>query len=274
MSDTLTLAYCLQFQGEHYAVDDLIKITTSDSILSGRLSKFTSTSLMLDCSEQYNSKTVSVPIANIKKVSADLTIESKPMVPIVPPGEDVEPEPITVANVSKVDELIVALANESIRTINILNDITTTEKLIVRYPVVINGGGNAINFIGDAVGWNSNYVIQVYKTTGVTISRLKVTGGDVALLVNGAEVTLTGTIDVSGNEFGGVEVSQGSGVTNVPSLTVTGANFINTTEYYGIPTIWEDKVTGRVIGFTGTVTGEVKEGQVQYYTKAENAVKP
>ena len=84
MADTLTLAYCLQFDGEHFTVGDLIKITTTSTILIGRLDKITTNSIVLDCSEEYNSKMVSVPIGQITKVSADLTITSTPMTPIIP----------------------------------------------------------------------------------------------------------------------------------------------------------------------------------------------
>jgi hypothetical protein len=80
--------------------------------------------------------------------------------------------------------------------------------------VTINGNNKTITFTGDETGWQGNYVLHVYNTTGVTIKDIKLTGGDAALLVNGSEVTLTGAIDVSGNEFGGIESSKGVGVEN------------------------------------------------------------
>ncbi|SHD76532.1 hypothetical protein [Schnuerera ultunensis] len=93
------------------------------------------------------------------------------------------------------------------------------------------------------------------------------------MLVNGSEVTLTGAIDVSGNEFGGIESSKGVGVGTNPKLTVTDATFTNGTEAYGLPTIWEDQITGTVVAADEqfTVNEEVREGQVQYYLKEENA---
>src|SRR5690606_27116231 len=56
---------------------------------------------------------------------------------------------------------------------------------------------------------------------------------------------------------------------------VTDAVFTNSDEAYGLPTMWEDKVTGTVTGadsFTQNAT--VKTGQVQYYLVAANAADP
>ncbi len=85
------------------------------------------------------------------------------------------------------------------------------------------------------------------------------------MLVNGSEVTLEGAIDVSGNEFGGIESSKGVGLENDPELNVTDATFTNTSEAYGLPTIWEDQITGTVVVADEqfTVNEEVREGQVQ-----------
>lgn len=84
MADTLTLAYCLHFGGEHFSVNDLIKITTKDQVLVGRLDKITSNSIVLDCSTEHHSKMVSMPIASIVKASSDLTISTTPMIPLEP----------------------------------------------------------------------------------------------------------------------------------------------------------------------------------------------
>src|SRR5690606_13140340 len=123
-------------------------------------------------------------------------------------------------NVGSLVELKEALSNEAKTTINITENITTTEKILVARPVTINGGSKTIAFTSDALGWQGNYVLHVYNTTGVTIKDLSLTGGDAALLVNGSEVTLEGTVDVSGNEFGGIESSIGLNITTSPKLTV------------------------------------------------------
>jgi phage host-nuclease inhibitor protein Gam len=182
-----------------------------------------------------------------------------------------------IANVKDLEEFKAALADASKSLINLTADFTTTEKILVsRDDVTINGNNKTITFTGDETGWQGNYVLHVYKATGVTIKDIKLTGGDAALLVNGSEVTLTGAIDVSGNEFGGIESSKGVGVEKDPKLTVTGATFTNTSEAYGLPTIWEDQITGTVVVADEqfTVNEEVREGQVQYYLDAQNAVDP
>jgi adenosine/AMP kinase len=154
----------------------------------------------------------------------------------------------SIANVGTLEEFKAALADASKSLINLTADFTTTEKILVsRDDVTINGNNKTITFTGDETGWKGNYVLHVYNTTGVTIKDIKLTGGDAALLVNGSEVTLTGAIDVSGNEFGGIESSKGVGVEKDPKLTVTGATFTNTSEAYGLPTIWEDQVEGTVV---------------------------
>lgn len=87
--------------------------------------------------------------------------------------------------------------------------------------------------------WNSAYGIQVYDTKDVVLSDVTISGFDAAILVNGSEVTLEGTVDVSGNEFGGIEVSKGSGLSNASVLTVNG-EVVNSTEADDAPTAWTE----------------------------------
>ena len=100
----------------------------------------------------------------------------------------------------------------------------------------------------------------------------KATGGNAGIIVNGATATIGENVDVSGNTFGGIEVSKGTGEgLGDAQLTVTSA-ITNTTEAYGKPTVWTDGEGAIVIDQTGmTQNSEVKEGQVQYYIEAENA---
>lgn len=171
-------------------------------------------------------------------------------------------------------ELVAALAEANITHINVVADFATTQKkILVDHAVTINGNGHTLSFADDSAGWGSNYLFQVYNTRGVTFSDISLTGGDAALLVNASDVTLTGTVAVSGNEFGGIEVSKGSaqGLENA-ELDVTSATLQNSTEAYGQPTIWEITGQGIVIGFSGTSTTDVVEGQNQYYLLAANSV--
>ena len=184
---------------------------------------------------------------------------------------------VTAANVSEVANLTefnAALANTAITTINVTASFETTEKIIVSRAVTINGGSKMIKFTGDKAGWQGNYVMQVYNTKGVNIDNIKLIGGDSALLLNGSDVTLTGRIDVSGNEYGGIEVSRGTAVELQNStLTVTGT-LVNGTEAYSLPTIWLLRGQGTVTGVNVPVTtsSTVKTDQTQYYLEDTNAV--
>lgn len=116
--------------------------------------------------------------------------------------------------------------------------------------------------------WNGAYGIQAYEST-VTLNDVKATGADAGILVNGAEVTLEGVVDVSGNEFGGIEVAKGVDATTMPKLKGTAANLKNDTEQSsGKPTIWIDKVselTAAVVEVSGLNEKEVERDQLYFY---------
>ena len=116
--------------------------------------------------------------------------------------------------------------------------------------------------------WSSTYGIQCYNGD-YTIKNVTAKGGNAGILVNSANVTFEGTIDVSGNEFGGIEVSKSSNP-NLPSATlnVNGATIVNTTEQFKKPTIWIDGVDdGNVVNGVENMfaTTELVEDQIQYY---------
>ena len=143
------------------------------------------------------------------------------------------------------DELKQALKNAEITTIVLGEDIETTEKINITRPVTINGNNHTIKYVGtfgskaskDNTVWGGIYVLQVYKTSA-TIKNIKLTGANAALLVNGSKVNLEGTIDVSGNGFGGIELSQGKNVDETVKLTLSDdINIINTTENANTPTM-------------------------------------
>ncbi|HYE84270.1 MAG TPA: right-handed parallel beta-helix repeat-containing protein, partial [Clostridia bacterium] len=168
-----------------------------------------------------------------------------------------------ITNVSNLTELTIALGNAEKTTINITADIETGEKILVNRAVTINGGNHRITFTGDAVNWQGNYVLHVYNTTGVTISNLKLNGGDAGLLVNGSTVTVA-NIKTEGNEFGGVEVSKGAATgLNDPKLTVSGTNEHISPEAAVTPAIWID---GKTIN-DGWVEGDLSSYVVGPYTE-------
>ncbi|GAA0233009.1 hypothetical protein GCM10008921_16770 [Metaclostridioides mangenotii] len=89
-------------------------------------------------------------------------------------------------------------------------------------------------------GWQGVYGIQVYNAKNVTLNDVSSSGADGGILVNGSEVTLTGIVEVSGNESGGIEVSKGEadGI-GEPKLTVNGT-VTYTEETETEPVIWID----------------------------------
>jgi|GEM_PF-1411418 len=212
-----------------------------------------------------------------------------------------------VANVATIEALTEALSNQDITTINITRNISRiTAALVADHAVTINGGGHKLTFTSDlntqengqrqgvlveannvtinnlavqmagAVTWQGVYGIQVYNATGVTLNDVTVSGADGGILVNGSAVTLTGATTVGGNEFGGIEVSKGEGLSTPSEITVNGT-LVNVSEVHGQPTIW-------VVGSQGSIADDpsvvltsktdIVGGQTQYYLVAANAVEP
>lgn len=119
--------------------------------------------------------------------------------------------------------------------------------------------------------WSSTYGIQVYNGT-YTIKNCTAKGCNGGILINSSTATLEGIIDVSGNAFGGIEVSKSSSP-ELPNATlnINGATIVNTTEEYAKPTIWTDGEGNTVNGAEAMFTNsEIKEGQVQYYLVESN----
>ncbi|WDH98279.1 S-layer homology domain-containing protein [Paenibacillus urinalis] len=187
--------------------------------------------------------------------------------------ENVE-DPATIAEVSTADDFRAALDNASIIKIRLKSDIETDERFVVSRAVTIDGQNHQIELIGNDELWDSNYVLQVYNTTGVTIQDVKLTGGDAGLLVNGSSVELKGSIDVSGNVFGGIESSQGVNVPNTPQLNVSTAKLINSSEAFGKPTLWEDQITDTILTGEDQFTLITLKNQPQYYLEVKNTEDP
>ena len=123
----------------------------------------------------------------------------------------------------------------------------------------------------------SSYGIHFY-TGKSTISSGKFHGHNAGILVNGGALTLKGTIDVSSNYFGGIEVSKGAAAGLEPSvLDISECVLVNDSEEYGKPTVWIDGIdetVGRVIGGNLTEVLFTKEDgtqQLHYYLHPINA---
>lgn len=176
------------------------------------------------------------------------------------------------AEAATAEELADALADPEIKLITITGTVEAGDVISIDRDVMIKGGEtaksvgagivfdntdgieivNAGNVTIEGIrlevknneeGWQGIYGVQAYGASEVTFKNVSVSGADGGILVNGADVTLEGTIDVSGNEFGGIEVSKGSGVETMPALDASAAELANGSETASNPTIWIDKVS-------------------------------
>ncbi len=141
-----------------------------------------------------------------------------------------------------------------------MNDITVSNKINFMHDVVIYGNGHTVTASAGAT-WTGLYVFQFYQVNA-TVKDITLTGEDAGMLVNGSNVTLEGTVDVSGNKFGGIEVSKGTDVVNNGSLVVN-ADLTNTTEDFSRPTIWVEKGQGSVTDTNGQLRNETAVGKNQ-----------
>ena len=216
------------------------------------------------------------------------------------------------ATANTIEELNAYLIDSNITTINLGQDITDlTSRVVINRPVTINGNNhkltftNAINEVAygerqgiavisddvvindltvemDAVqdilsrldeNWDGVYAIQVYNSKNVILNNITATKADGGILVNASEVTLTGTITLSGNEFGGMEVSVGSSLPDATSvLNATEAIFVNETENFRQPTIWSIGDVSLNLDEVFNITTAIKEGETHYYLNGENII--
>ena len=206
---------------------------------------------------------------------------------------------ITKVEVSTLEELKAALADTKIKEVRITKDITgISETLSANHEIVIDGRKHKLQFNeiakvnGVASGlvisanntevknltiemtekekWQGNYALQVFNAKGVVLENYTGTKADAALLVNGSAVELKGVTNVSGNEFGGIEVSRGKNLTDNSVLKVTGT-ITMTDEAYKVPAVWVVKEQGSVVGGSFTTNETIKADQIQYYLSSTNA---
>lgn len=171
------------------------------------------------------------------------------------------------------EELVAAINDKTVTTIQLANDITTTAKVNILRDVTIDGANHKITLDGDHTTWDSTYVLHVYKVN-VTLKNIALSNANGGLLVNGGNVTVEGTLDVSGNHFGGVELSKGKDVETLPVINFNNATVVNTTESETIPTLWSDgiaqeEVTVKYNGVEAAIYNTEK-GQVQLFLNQEN----
>lgn len=143
-----------------------------------------------------------------------------------------------VSNLVELNEAVQKKASKIILTA----DIKLEKKIDISYDVEIDGKGHKLFYdLEDKSIWSSAYSLQFYKNT-VKLLNIVLTGGNAGLLINGADVTLEGTIDLSGNYYGGIELSKGGNVTNTPKLDLTNATLVYEDHPKNSPLIWLDKL--------------------------------
>ena len=160
-------------------------------------------------------------------------------------------------------------------TIALLDDVTLTEQLNIDKAITLNGNGFTIerkttaeSAVGQkaailvtanatlenltvsgpnttATGWNEGeFGIKVWATgdttpatydVAATMKDVTVTGANAGILVSHADVTMTGDIDVSDNEFGGIELTKGG------KLDISAATLKNDEETDSCPVLWNDR---------------------------------
>lgn len=190
--------------------------------------------------------------------------------------------------VSTGEEFLAAIEDANVKTVELTKDIEITKRGVITTAKTINGNGHKITYTGefknggDNTTWGSEaskgdgiYVILAWHTD-VTISDVTLTGGNAGLSANGANVTLNGTVDVSGNGFGGIEVTDGEDDPVLPSLTINGT-IVNTTESATAPTLWTDGLTDEEVAkvnieYKGVQAAayQTVKGQVQLFLNVEN----
>ncbi|MGY0691395.1 S-layer homology domain-containing protein [Virgibacillus sp. FSP13] len=160
------------------------------------------------------------------------------------------------------DELEDAISHSTAATdtITLAGDIDLDSELDINNPVTINGDdaftidGSVLvtadnvtlkdltvdgpNTVADH--WDGDYAIQLYDVNDAKLTNVTAKNSDAGILVNGSTATFH-NITTSDNEFGGIEVSKGTGVSQDPELTVTGTSKHNDAE--GKPAIWIDGET-------------------------------
>lgn len=167
-----------------------------------------------------------------------LTSQTTEITIVVAGWEDIE-KPKPIVDVATESELVLALVDEIVTEINLTADITLTEKIVIfKNDLTINGHGKKITLASE-IGWQGDYIIQVYLANNVLIKDLELVGGDAAILVNGGQLTIE-NLKLTNQEFGGIEVSQGLDVEALPELTVTGTLY---NDLVDLPVIWIDGKT-------------------------------
>lgn len=215
---------------------------------------------------------------------------------------EVDPAWAQVDTVEKWNEAVAAG-----KSIVLTGDLKASAQLTVSQKIVVNGNGQKVtstnnadtpgdaaailvtaegatvknlNVVGPnntASGWDEGeYGIKVYGAKNVTIEDVTVSAANAGIQVNSAEVVLKGTVTVSGNEFGGIEVCKSSNEGMVAGKLTIAADAEVVCADTKVPAVWIDGTTAEA----GVVEGADKlysfntGRQIYYFTAADNATYP
>ena len=156
--------------------------------------------------------------------------------------------------VNNEEELEKAINNTEEKEIVLSSDIKTTKKVNIVRELTIDGNSHSITYVGDfwkregtkpnytyektsdnkvwsmpSDGTGAAYVLQAYGANAkVTIKDITLAGGNRGLAINGANVTLDGSIIFENNGFQPIELSHGSGLASdiVSTLNVKDTTVI------------------------------------------------
>ena len=170
------------------------------------------------------------------------------------------------------EDLIAALEQaQAGETVELTGSVELTSQLVIEKEIVLDGNGYTIrkgdhedtypNNAGILVmagatlqdlkvegpntnpdGWdNGEFGIKLYDAQGAQLQNITVEQANAGIQVSGGSVTMTGTITVSNNEFGGIEVCREA------QLDLSEATLVNESESGEIPTLWNDSGKGTIL---------------------------
>lgn len=151
--------------------------------------------------------------------------------------------------------------------------IELTQKVNIFHDVTIDGQGHTIKNANPQVGWAGEYALQFYNVNNAVLGNVTFEDFDAAVLVNGSTLTVNGNLTFNNMEFGGIELTQGKNVTNVPAVKFEEVTVTHDTEDYGVPTLWIDGTEGtvesdKIVDAFLFERTDIKENQTQYYLNA------
>ena len=168
----------------------------------------------------------------------DLCCESDP----VPEGEEGNDNGeqgeviLDTAQVTNEGELLDAISNNQIKTIDIMNNFSVEAPIIINRPITINGNSNQITYVGALEEIEKSSVLQALDVSDVNIEEIELNGGDVGILVDGSHVTVK-NITTDQHRLGGIEVIKDTGIDD-PQLNVLGTNTHLDVSEQPTPAIW------------------------------------